>query len=746
MAGVSVGVAYVDIAPRLAQGFAKNLEQQLGGPGGDAAKKIQSQFGGAFKNIAGIAAGTFAAVKITGFFKDSIAAARESNKVAAQTQAVIKSTGGVANVTAAEIDNLSNAIARKTGIDDEQIATAANLLLTFTGIRNEVGKNNDVFNQATKVAVDMAAALGGDASSNAIQLGKALNDPAQGLLALTRSGVEFTAQQKDQIKTLAGTGHLLQAQKIILGELNREFGGSAEAQATAAGKMAVALDNLKEKIGNDLIPIIDTLASTLSGAITGFDAIPGPIKTAIGLFGGLATAVFLIVKAEALWKAASLALAESSWVLATALNPVGIAIASLTAAFLVLKPAALGTEEAVGLFNDALRKTGNAAKDAALEVIATKIGDLQPALDAAGVSARDFAAAVIAAGSGTAEGAKQYADFRNHLVDLLVAGKLTQDQFGKLEDAGGDLAYEYDQARRKAAALTAAQKALGIGADETSVAITGLGASLKTSLGSMLSPLKTFQEAVTETLGLDKVKEELNKGQEWEADYRKLSAAAKAGLEPATKAAAATVLSIADVKRNLTKNIADVKEWEKDIRTLSTRDGGRFKELAAELATLGPDAAAALDQATRLGTGALGALQGQFAERARLMADPTIQAFTDMLAAAAPPIAVGTTAALHAAFLGNKPVLSPEEAAQYLGILGLMPPTQGTPPAGSGLRAPTATGLLPQPVGAPAGGSAPAGASVTINVHPAANASSRQIAADLGDHVAWRIGPSVKSL
>ena len=52
-------------------------------------------------------------------------------------------------------------------------------------------------------------------------------------------GVTFTEEQKTQIKALAKSGDALGAQKIILQELNSEFGGSAEAQATALGKAKV---------------------------------------------------------------------------------------------------------------------------------------------------------------------------------------------------------------------------------------------------------------------------------------------------------------------------------------------------------------------------------------------------------------------------------------------------------------------------------------------------------------------------
>jgi hypothetical protein len=93
-------------------------------------------------------------------------------------------------------------LSKKSGIDDEVIASGANVLLTFTKVRNEAGKGNDIFNQGTTIALDMSRALGTDLQGSVIQVGKALNDPIKGISALQRVGVSFTEQQKDQIKTL----------------------------------------------------------------------------------------------------------------------------------------------------------------------------------------------------------------------------------------------------------------------------------------------------------------------------------------------------------------------------------------------------------------------------------------------------------------------------------------------------------------------------------------------------------------
>lgn len=201
--------------------------------------------------------------------KGAIDAARESQKISNQTDAVIKSMGNAANISASQVGDLATSISNATGIDDELIQSGENILLTFGNVRNELGKGNDIFNQTTQLAVDMSAALGTDVTSAASQLGKALNDPIQGVSKLTRSGVTFTDQQKAQIQALQESGDLLGAQKIILGEVGREFSGSAAAQGTAADKLKVTLGNLQEEIGAKLIPVVDAVAKWLADKLPG---------------------------------------------------------------------------------------------------------------------------------------------------------------------------------------------------------------------------------------------------------------------------------------------------------------------------------------------------------------------------------------------------------------------------------------------------------------------------------------------
>lgn len=190
-------------------------------------------------------------------------AAEESAKIARETERVIKTTGGAANITADQVGELAGTISDLTGADDELIQSSANLMLTFTSVKNVAGEGNDVFNQSIGLALDMATALGTDAAGASIQLGKALNDPIKGITALSKSGVSFTEQQKEQIKAMVEAGDTLGAQKIILAELAKEFGGAAEAAGTPLDKLKVKIGNFQEAIGTMLIPIVEQVTTWL---------------------------------------------------------------------------------------------------------------------------------------------------------------------------------------------------------------------------------------------------------------------------------------------------------------------------------------------------------------------------------------------------------------------------------------------------------------------------------------------------
>lgn len=197
----------------------------------------------------------------------------ENQKLTAQTGAVIRSTGGVARVTARDVSKLSAEIHKKTGVDDAQVTAGQNMLLTFKGVRNEAGKGAQTFDRATRSAVDMSVALGMDAKDAALQLGKALNDPAKGVTRLTRVGVTFTAEQTKLIEELAKTGKTAQAQAIMLRELESEFGGSAEAYGeTLPAQLARAREAFAEVSAEIVAEFVPAFEHGIEQAREGIDA------------------------------------------------------------------------------------------------------------------------------------------------------------------------------------------------------------------------------------------------------------------------------------------------------------------------------------------------------------------------------------------------------------------------------------------------------------------------------------------
>ena len=140
-------------------------------------------------------------------------------------------------------------------------------MLTFTKVRNEAGKGNDIFNQSVEAANNMSAALGTDMKSASLQLGKALNDPIKGVTALQRVGVSFTEQQKEQIRTLVESGDTLGAQKIILAEMQKQFGGAAQAAADPMQRLEVIAGNLGEKVGGVLLPYVEKFANFVADKV-----------------------------------------------------------------------------------------------------------------------------------------------------------------------------------------------------------------------------------------------------------------------------------------------------------------------------------------------------------------------------------------------------------------------------------------------------------------------------------------------
>lgn len=300
----------------------------------DKASGVLGKLGGtleklqpAFTKMAAVGAAGLGGLAVAAY--SFVDAARESSMVAAATEQVLKTMGGASGRTSVQISDLAGRLEEVSLYSDEAIQSGQNLLLTFGNIKG------DQFDQATRAMVDLSQAMGQDMKSSAIQLGKALNDPVEGVSALARVGVSFSESQKNTIKRLAETGKVAEAQGIVLAELNRQFGGQASAAREAAGPLAdlqMIFGRLQEVIGGRLLPVFDSLLAKLvpifssvaqwaaqnTDLVVQIMGIAAAGSAVIGLAGGLGLLVPILISlttAALPWIAAGAAIAGVAYLI-----------------------------------------------------------------------------------------------------------------------------------------------------------------------------------------------------------------------------------------------------------------------------------------------------------------------------------------------------------------------------------------------------------------------------------------------
>jgi len=208
--------------------------------------------------LASFAVGLFAASigKLIKAFAD-----QESSEK--RIDAALKSTRSIAGLTRNDITELTASMEKQGVVADEVNNKVAAILLTFTNIRGEA------FEKTMHAANNMAISISGgiptfeQLKSSALQLGKALQDPAGQLGSLSRSGFTFTGTQKEMIKKLVEQNKLMEAQAIILEAAETQYGGlSEEVAKTAEGAYA--------QLNNALITLMELMGAEIASETTEF--------------------------------------------------------------------------------------------------------------------------------------------------------------------------------------------------------------------------------------------------------------------------------------------------------------------------------------------------------------------------------------------------------------------------------------------------------------------------------------------
>lgn len=242
----------------------------------ERAEKPAARLGGILSRL-GIA-GSLAVAGIgiaTAALLSGLREAAEEEQRVLRLDAVIKATGSAAGLTRDQITGVAEEIKRTTLATKAGVLDAAGALLTFRGIAGQT------FEETLRLSQDLAVVMGGDMRSAAFTLGRALQNPIEGLASLRRAGISFNETQRETIEEMVKSGRQADAQRLILAELQRQVGGAGAAEA---GGLTGAVKGLKDAWRDTLQAFGE--AANYQGAVTRFlngirDGILG-IRDAIG--------------------------------------------------------------------------------------------------------------------------------------------------------------------------------------------------------------------------------------------------------------------------------------------------------------------------------------------------------------------------------------------------------------------------------------------------------------------------------
>lgn len=370
------------------KGFGSQTQGELAkveAAAGTSGTKAGESFGKNLSNqtllaVAGLQA-AFGTLGVGLFAKSAAQDAVSLQRATAGLTAELSVNGATAGVTAAEIDRLATSIQKSDAIYAGATKQAAGLLLTYNTIKNVAGAGNDIFSRTLQVAADLSnvAPQVGSITQAVTTLGKALEDPEAGFMALKRAGIALDAQLQTQIKTLQDNGDLLGAQKALLDDLERRYSaaGKAIAAADPFQQFNVSLTEFKTKIGQDLLPALSVILKGFSDILGVVEQLPGPVRALAEAFIAVTLVAAPLLKVKQILDAMTASEGEATaatTALSTSFTLLGVAIAGVAIGDVVgnkINQALAGPQQDVGQLAksfEALGQSGTIVGTAMAEV------------------------------------------------------------------------------------------------------------------------------------------------------------------------------------------------------------------------------------------------------------------------------------------------------------------------------------------------------------------------------------------
>ena len=197
-------------------------------------RKAKSGFSGLSKSIGALGIG-FGIKQIADGLMDAAKAASMDQKSTQLLNNQLKKNAGATSAQVKQNDKFIQSLSEQVGIIDDDLRPAQARLARATG---SVSKSQELL----RLALDASAVSGKPLATVSAALGKAFNGSTG---ALTKLFPE------------------LKKSKDMFGDLRKEVEGTAAQQADPFAKLNVAMDNLKEKLGKAILPILVDFIDTM---------------------------------------------------------------------------------------------------------------------------------------------------------------------------------------------------------------------------------------------------------------------------------------------------------------------------------------------------------------------------------------------------------------------------------------------------------------------------------------------------
>lgn len=410
------------------------------------------------RNAASIATVLAAMTGLSVLFSRSAQAAQEAEKQMFRINAQLEILGETSQIAGDELNEMAHQIARATLLSAKEVRDASGALIEFGGI----GRSQ--FAEVTKVAQGMSAVFGGNLRGNIRKLGRAIEEPVDGLQRLERSGIILDEQTTELIESLSAQGRTFEATNVLLKETvslqkaaEAEAKGLAGAYDTVSGNLDRMYENLFIASGasealagsvNDVANAIEEFSNSADAAALGevfvdiADYAGTAFKFLINNIDVLALGLAFI--AGSVVPKAIIAFATMS---GTALTNL---IKSLVAAKAAVVGFATGTRSATAAtagFNTVLKANPLLAVASGVTTLVAALWSYNSAMDAVTSAGEGMNSTLIGQ-------IKDQITVRNDLTKTQVDG--FRKELNLLEQTMNSQSEKYDEAEKREKALTAA--------------------------------------------------------------------------------------------------------------------------------------------------------------------------------------------------------------------------------------------------------------------------------------------------